>query len=261
MAKKPQTRVIIQAGSRRSLVLSVKQNSNGSLFVRPATAPLVTLEEGQFEVVDERYSIHRSDSGGAQGNTFHYHLVTKNGPSKDGYFFTNGVKQGRAALLYAQLFRDLEERPVAITARPRDQVCNLKSYNPKTASLLMVVFIAPPSGLADIQPSDQFRVERLQFEHFSLLLAYAYSRQPSALEGRTLHVATGFSQDGIRNPGLVGVPDPGYDGAAASDFARAYLMMLNEALAAIRLKHAGGDPIMQRIITAGLSCGFGATPD
>lgn len=260
MSKKPQTRITVSARGTQSLLLSIAQNANGSLYVKPATADTVILPSGRYGVKDERYSIHRSDAGDAIGSTFHYHLVTENGPRTDGYLFTTAIRNGRVAFLYAQLFRDLATKPVAVPSRDRDIGINLPGYNSKFASLIMTVFVGPPGEAGGITPSERFTTERIQFDHFSIILAYAYSRQPSGNEGRTLHLATGLSRNGERSPHLLGQPDDGYNPAQATGFAEAYLMMLHDARTSMRWNDAGGSPILQRIVHASAARGFGPAP-
>ena len=125
------TRFVIEAGSERMRLLSVRENADGRLIITTHCAGMFRFDA---KIKDQKHSIHRSRESLSRAITIHRTTTFSNAPKPDLYLMTHAIRDRR--------FQPIAATPVShgnFSTSPfkdlGDAIINLGEYEPKRVTL------------------------------------------------------------------------------------------------------------------------------
>ena len=246
---KAQTRVLVNANGTTGRLINIRELSKGTLTINPAGGSFAVLYGEHHEKIEEKYSIHISEKGTGRGNLLHYTLVTKTHPRVDGYQFTTAFKNDLWCFLYAQAARGLPTNLSSPLARDKDRVENALPFNSEISTLIMNVYVGPPSGKGTPFPTSKlYYVVTLPFKYYSVAIAVSHSPFPTHPIGKTFSMFNGMSFDKQEVPGSARFEAIGHELNALREQCESYMNILHIGCYQTAIDESNGEAPMTEFL-------------
>ena len=218
------TRLVAVVSEHNFPLVSIRENSSGSLILKPKRAIYAIYDGIRRKTLEQKLTVHTPSE---RGNvTVHHTIRMIDGPDREMHHVTSALSDGGIQMIYSHTFGDLSLGPPTQLIRDKDRAITISRYDPKRSALHMILFIGGPQLTIDaIEEGDNYDRWVVNFGMFSVLAVTGYSFLISPNEGWLTHVGTAPATiGGIRQGEPFGI-SPGLSPAQAKIIASSQLLM------------------------------------
>jgi hypothetical protein len=190
MARKPQTRFVVEIDGQLRRVFSVREVRDGRLIVTTGgEGTKLSLNGTLVEVLTMKHTIHVSEKSETNAVTVHLTQEFVDGRRNDLFNLTHAVKNGNFQPIYSRLVGD-PTRARILDRQPCDQIVSLGRYNPRAETLVLTIWLSA-TDVADAFPVDtHYSTVVHKFYRYGLIVAYGFAPTPSTPVGGFINFAT-----------------------------------------------------------------------
>jgi len=208
----------------------------------------------------QKYSVHRSLKSEHGVNTLKHTLLFADGrPEVTTRTMTFAVKrgEGKFAGLYTAVRPNMREDRYSAPGQLANPI-DLGEYDPKLGQLFLSVCVGAPDAKFDVPKSPDFRVVQRRYEHFSVVVVFSFSAEPSDERGLLAHFHTPDPNEIERE--LQPVVMPLYEGLGALDFVNQFRVYRLQFMMEKAQANMQRYPKLADTISNFLAYGFFGTP-